>query len=92
MIKFEKVSLEQYTKDMKEYFPLVREDDIEKLYDSIKLPKRGWNNGRFCCKMRRRLGAHRQRIPNDMDRSEKPRNDTVAAAVNADDICLCRHF
>jgi len=41
MIKFEKVSLEQYIKDMKEYFPLVKEDDIEKLYDNIKLPKRG---------------------------------------------------
>lgn len=41
MIKFEKISLEQYIKDMKEYFPLVKEDDMEKLYDNIKLPKRG---------------------------------------------------
>lgn len=41
MIKFEKVSLEQYIKDMKEYFPSVKEEIIEKLYDSIKLPKRG---------------------------------------------------
>ena len=41
MIKFEKVSLKQYIKDMKEIFPSLLEEDIEQLYNNIKLPKRG---------------------------------------------------
>lgn len=40
-IKFEKVSLEQFTKDMEKFFPDYTKEYIEYLYYSIKLPVRG---------------------------------------------------
>lgn len=38
--KFEKVTFEQFLKDMKDTFPIMDEKDIKKIYDNIKLPKR----------------------------------------------------
>lgn len=38
--KFEKVSYEQFLKDMKDTFPIMEENDIKKIYDNIRLPKR----------------------------------------------------
>ena len=40
MIKFEKVSFEQYKKDIKNFFPLASDELIETSYEKIKLPKR----------------------------------------------------
>lgn len=41
MIKFEKVSLEQFKKDMKANYPNLTDDQIEECYNNIQLPKRG---------------------------------------------------
>lgn len=42
MIKFEKVSLEQFTKDLRKVLmPYVTDEDAKEIYDKIKLPKRG---------------------------------------------------
>ena len=41
MIKFEKVSYEQFAKDLRKIMPYAREVDIQQYYDGIKLPKRG---------------------------------------------------
>ncbi len=42
MIKFEKVSLEQFTKDLRKVLmPHVTDEDAKEIYDKIKLPKRG---------------------------------------------------
>ena len=38
--KFEKVSFEQYKKDYLDTFGETTEEEIRKIYDSIKLPKR----------------------------------------------------
>ena len=38
--KFEKVSFEQFKKDCADACPQLAEDDIEEIYDGIKLPKR----------------------------------------------------
>ena len=38
--KFEKVSFEQFLKDMKDTFPIMEENYIKKIYDNIRLPKR----------------------------------------------------
>lgn len=38
--KFEKVSFEQFFKDMMDTFPIMDEKDIKKIYDNITLPKR----------------------------------------------------
>ena len=40
MIKFEKVSFKQYTKDVKAFFPLASDELIKHSYEKIKLPKR----------------------------------------------------
>ena len=40
MIKFKKVSKEQYMKDMKTHFPNMSESEIETSYNMIKLPTR----------------------------------------------------
>ncbi len=39
--KFYKVSFEQFFKDFSEKFPNYTEDEVRKIYDGIKLPKRG---------------------------------------------------
>lgn len=42
MIKFEKVSLEQFTKDLRKVLmPQVTDEDAKDIYDKIQLPKRG---------------------------------------------------
>ena len=41
MIKFEKVSKEQFIKDTKNLFPYMEEEDIIKTYDNLHLPERG---------------------------------------------------
>ena len=41
MIKFEKVSLEQFKKDMKAIYPNLTDSEIEDKYNRIQLPKRG---------------------------------------------------
>ena len=42
MIKFEKVSLEQFTKDLRKVsMPWVTDEEAKDIYDKIKLPKRG---------------------------------------------------
>ena len=42
MIKFEKVSLKQFTKDLRKVLmPHVTDEDAKEIYDKIKLPKRG---------------------------------------------------
>lgn len=41
MIKFEKVSYEQFAMDLRKIMPYAREADIQQYYDGIKLPKRG---------------------------------------------------
>ena len=38
--KFEKVSFEQFFKDMKDTFPIMEEKAIKEIYDRIQLPKR----------------------------------------------------
>lgn len=38
--KFEKVSLNQFIKDFSKAFPKLKEEEIVKIYDNIKLPKR----------------------------------------------------
>lgn len=42
MIKFEKVSLEQFTKDLRKVLmPQATDEDAKEIYDKIQLPKRG---------------------------------------------------
>lgn len=42
MIKFEKVSYEQFAKDLRKVgMPHATDEDIKKIYDNIKLPRRG---------------------------------------------------
>ena len=41
MIKFEKISLEQFKKDMKANYPNLTDTEIEDKYNRIQLPKRG---------------------------------------------------
>ena len=41
MIKFEKISLEQFKKDMKANYPNLTDIEIEDKYNRIQLPKRG---------------------------------------------------
>lgn len=42
MIKFEKVSFEEFAKDLRKTgMPQATDKDIKKIYDSIKLPRRG---------------------------------------------------
>ena len=41
MIKFEKVSEEQFIKDTKNLFPEMEENEIKEIYEQIELPKRG---------------------------------------------------
>lgn len=40
MIKFEKVSYDQFTKDVLKYRPELTEEEIKNIYDDIKLPQR----------------------------------------------------
>lgn len=41
MIKFEKISYEQFKKDMNKLFPTMEEGHIKTCYDNIRLPQRG---------------------------------------------------
>jgi dUTP pyrophosphatase len=41
MIKFEKISLEQFKRDVKKFFPAYTDKYIELLYENIQLPTRG---------------------------------------------------